>query len=407
MLSSLAIRDYRLYWIGMFVSLCGTWIQWTAQNWLVYDLSGSPFLLGLVVFVTHIPILLFSLFTGVIVDRKNKKNILLLTQAGFMVLAFILAIITQLRIVTVNAIMIIALFNGIIFSLDAPARLSIIVELVGKKNLLNAIALNSLAFHSARMIGPALGGLIIAYFSVAGCFFLNAVSFLAFIFVLLLIKPESTARNNNNHFMDDLKGGIRFIRNNPIYVVLMSIVGIVSFFGFSYVILMPIFAKDIFGMGPKGYGFLLSAGGIGSILAAIFLARLKDSKKQPQILLVSLFLFAFSMIAFSISRSFFLSCFILTFGGFSSLSIFTIVNSLIQSSVPDEYRGRVMSMFMLTFAGTIPFGSLLAGSLASLIGADKTVTFFGLSCLILFLILSKKLRSMKDNLSCIKNNFKH
>jgi len=385
----------------MFVSLCGTWIQWTAQNWLVYDLSGSSFLLGLVVFVTHIPIFLFSLFSGVVVDRKDKKNILLLTQTSFMFLAFILAIITHFRIVTVKAILIIALFNGIIFSLDAPARQSIIVELVGKKNLLNAIALNSLAFHSARMVGPAVGGILIAIISVAGCFYLNAISFLAFIFVLLLIKPKRPPRNSNNHFMHDLKSGVKFVKNNPIYIVLLSIVGIVSFFGFSYIVLMPVFARDIFRVGAKGYGFMLSAGGIGSILAAIFIARLKDLQKQPPILFVALFVFAFSLIAFSISRNFLISCAILVFGGFSSLGTFVIINSLIQASVPDEFRGRIMSMFMFTFAGTIPFGSLISGSLASVIGANRTITLFGTTCLVLFLLLSKKFKLIKAKLASV------
>ena len=276
----------------MFISLCGTWIQSAAQSWLVYDLSNSSFLLGLVVFVNHIPIFLFSLFSGVIVDRQNKRNLLIVTQTLFMILAFILAVLTQFKIVTVNSILLIALFNGIIFSLDAPARQAIIVEIVGKKNLLNAIALNSLAFNSARMIGPALGGIIIAGLSVAGCFYINAVSFLAFIFVLLVIKPMSAPKkDNNNHFIEDFKSGIRFVRNNPNYIILLSIIGTVSFFSFSYFVLMPVFAKDVFSVGAKGYGLLLSAGGIGSILAAMQLAGLKDEKKQINILFISIFLF--------------------------------------------------------------------------------------------------------------------
>ena len=380
----------------MFISLCGTWIQSAAQSWLVYDLSNSSFLLGLVVFVNHIPIFLFSLFSGVIVDRQNKRNLLIVTQTLFMILAFILAVLTQFKIVTVNSILLIALFNGIIFSLDAPARQAIIVEIVGKKNLLNAIALNSLAFNSARMIGPALGGIIIAGLSVAGCFYINAVSFLAFIFVLLVIKPMSAPKkDNNNHFIEDFKSGIRFVRNNPNYIILLSIIGTVSFFSFSYFVLMPVFAKDVFSVGAKGYGLLLSAGGIGSILAAMQLAGLKDEKKQINILFISIFLFTVSLIAFSFSHSFLLSCFILALGGYSSLSSMVVVNSLIQANVPDEFRGRVMSMFMLTFAGTVPFGSLAAGSLASLIGAEKTVTLLGIISFIIFLLLVKRIDRKK------------
>ena len=181
MFSSLNIRDFRIYLLGMFVSMCGTWIQVMVQNWLVFELSKSSFLLGFVGFISYSPILILSLFSGVLVDRFNKRKLLLFTQVSFMILAFALAVLTQSNIITVNFIIVISLMHGIILSLDAPARQSMIFELVGKKKILNAVALNSIAFHSARMLGPALAGIFVAIISIAGCFYLNAVSFFAFI----------------------------------------------------------------------------------------------------------------------------------------------------------------------------------------------------------------------------------
>ena len=392
MFSSFSIRDFRIYWIGMFVSLCGAWIQTMAQSWLVFELSNSSFLLGLVWFFSYLPIFLLSLFSGVLVDRINKKYLLLFTQVAFMGLAFLLAVFTQFEIVTVKFILIVAMLNGVILSLDAPARQSIVVELVGKQKILNAIALNSIAFHSARMLGPALAGIFIAAISIAGCFYINAISFLAFIIALLLIKPKHITRNNNNHFLVDLKSGIKFIMQNRIYLILISIVGIISLFGFSYVVLMPVFAKVILNLDVKGFGLLMSASGVGSLLAGLKLASLKESNKQPRFLVFSLYVFSFGLVIFALSKSFIFSILILVLIGFSSMSALVIINSMIQTMVPNEFRGRVMSIYILTFAGTIPFGSIVAGSLSQVIGVSNTLIVSGSLCFILFLFTNKVLK---------------
>ncbi len=394
MFSSLRIKDFRIYLVGMFISMCGTWIQAMVQNWLVFDLSQSSFLLGLVGFVTYSPIILLSLFSGVLVDRINKRYLMVFTQIAFMLLAFALAILTQFNIITVKLILVISLMNGIVLSLDAPARQAMVFELVGKEKILNAVALNSIAFHSARMVGPALAGILVAVISIAGCFYVNAVSFLAFIVVLLLIRPKHAAnQNNNNHFLQDLKGGINFIKANRIYLVLIAIVGSISLFGFSYSILLPVFAKNILGLQIKGYGLLMSASGIGSLLGGFMLASLKKPKSQLRILIFSLFTFAFSLIFFSLTKSLVVSVLILVLAGFSCLSSLAIINSLIQAMVPNEFRGRIMSIYMLVFIGTIPFGSLLAGTAAHSIGVSPTLFILGLACLILFLVLSRKIIS--------------
>ncbi|MDD5355872.1 MAG: MFS transporter [Candidatus Omnitrophica bacterium] len=394
MFSSFTIPDFRIYWIGMFISMCGTWMQIMAQSWLVFELSHSSFLLGLVGFVNSLPVFLFSLFSGVLVDRVNKKALLIIAQVISMCLAFLLAVVTQFNIVTVNFILLITMLNGIVLSLDAPARQSIIAELVGKKNILNGIALTSIGFHAARMLGPALAGIFIAAISVAGCFYINAVSFLAFIVALLLIKPKVVARNNNNSpFMEDLKGGVKFILKNKPYLILIIAMGVVSLFGLSYMILLPVFAKDILGLDSKGFGLLMSCSGVGSLLGGLVLANLKDPDKRVKFLIIALYMLSFSIIALALSDSFIVSAIILASIGFAILSSSVIINSVIQTMVPDEFRGRIMSIYVLTFAGTAPFGSIMAGSLAQVLGVRIAFGIMGLTCFGSFLALTPLMKT--------------
>ncbi|MDD5292460.1 MAG: MFS transporter, partial [Candidatus Omnitrophica bacterium] len=364
------------------------------QSWLVFELSHSSFLLGLVGFVNSLPVFLFSLFSGVLVDRVNKKALLIIAQVISMCLAFLLAVVTQFNIVTVNFILLITMLNGIVLSLDAPARQSIIAELVGKKNILNGIALTSIGFHAARMLGPALAGIFIAAISVAGCFYINAVSFLAFIVALLLIKPKVVARNNNNSpFMEDLKGGVKFILKNKPYLILIIAMGVVSLFGLSYMILLPVFAKDILGLDSKGFGLLMSCSGVGSLLGGLVLANLKDPDKRVKFLIIALYMLSFSIIALALSDSFIVSAIILASIGFAILSSSVIINSVIQTMVPDEFRGRIMSIYVLTFAGTAPFGSIMAGSLAQVLGVRIAFGIMGLTCFGSFLALTPLMKT--------------
>jgi MFS family permease len=353
-------------------------------------------MLGLVGFVSYLPVILLSLFSGVLLDRINKRLILIYTQIAFMILAFAIAVLTQFNLITVNLILWISLLNGVVLTLDAPARQAIVFELVGKEKILNAVALNSIAFHSARMVGPALVGILVAVISIAGCFYINAISFLAFIFALLLIKPKhTTSQNNDNHFIEDLRGGIDFIKRNRIYFILISSVGVISLFGFSYTVLLPVFAKIVLGQEIKGYGLLMSASGVGSLLGGLMLAGLSKPKSQIKILTFSLMSFAFSLIFFALARSLMVSIIALVLVGFFSLSSLAIINSLIQTMVPNEFRGRIMSIYMLVFIGMTPFGSLLAGSLAHSIGVSTTLLIMGLACLVSFLYLSKKIINNK------------
>lgn len=373
----------------MLVSLIGTWIQAVAQTWLVFELTNSALLLGVVGFLSTIPIFLLSLFGGVLADRMDKRNILIATQSAFMLLAFLLAALTQMKIIAPWQIMIIAVLNGIVMAFDAPGRQAVVVELVGKEHLFNAIVLNSVAFNSSRIIGPALAGVLVAYIGMSGCFYINGISFLAVIIALFLIKiNKNIATHKKNTALRDLKDGLIFIKNNRLILVLVTMVGIVSLFGVSYVILMPIFANDVLKVGVKGLALLMSSCGFGALLGALLLARLGDFKYKGKFLIVSYMVFSASLILFSISKVYLLSLIALAFIGGASVSAIALINTILQSNVPHMLRGRVMSVFMLTFAGIMPFGNLLAGSIASVLGVSFTVMISGIICAVFSVVIN-------------------
>ena len=381
----------------MFVSLVGTWIQSVAQSWLVFQLTNSAFLLGVVGFLGSIPIFVLSLFGGVLADRVNKRNILIFTQVFFMLLAFLLAFLTQFQLITPQQIMIIALLNGIIMAFDAPARQSIVVELVGKEHLFNAIVLNSVAFNSSRIIGPAIAGLLISAIGMSGCFYLNGISFLAVIIALFLIKlNKSPGAQNNQSALRDLKQGLVFISSDRLILALISMVSAVSLFGISYIILMPVFANDILRVGVKGLGILMSSAGLGALIGALALARLGDFKYKGKLLIWAVFSFACSLIVFSLSRNYPVAIVSLICVGCSSVTAIALINTLIQIKVPDEFRGRVMSLFMITFAGIMPFGNLISGTLAQAFGVSQALFFCGLTCMILFALINFLFTGLRD-----------
>ncbi len=389
MFSSLKVKNFRVYWLGMLVSLIGTWIQQVALSWLVFELTNSAFLLGIVGFLSSIPVLILSLFGGVLADRLNKRNILIITQTIFMLLAFVLAILTYFKAITPFQIMIIAVLNGIVMAFDAPARQSIVVELVGKPNLFNAIALNSVAFSSSRIIGPALAGILVASIGMSGCFYINGVSFLAVIAALYSIRiGHSHNTLKNNSALKDLKEGLKFIKNNRLMLALISMVGVISLFGVAHFILMPIFANDVLKVGVKGLGILMSGAGCGALVGALVLARLGDFKYKGKLLLSSAMMFSLSLIIFSLSKSYLLSIFALILIGFSSVIAIALVNTLLQTKVEDRFRGRVMGVFMITFAGMMPFGNLIAGSLAQTMGVSFAVMIGGVICTIFFMVVA-------------------
>ena len=398
MFSSLSVKEFRIYWFGMLISLVGSWIQTMALSWLVFQITSSAFLLGVVGFLGSIPVFFLSLFGGVLADRVNKRRILIVTQTVFMFLAFLLAVFTQFKLITVNQIMVIALLNGTVMAFDGPTRQSIVVELVGKQHLFNAIALNSVAFNSSRIIGPALAGILVAIVGMSGCFYVNGISFLAVIVALFLIRTgrESVSRKKTRA-LKELKEGLVFIKNNPDILILISMVGVVSLFGISYMILMPVFAEQVLKVGIKGMGMLMSSSGLGALAGALILARLGDFKHKGILLNASALVFSFALIVFAVSKFYLLSLLALVFIGATGVTSIALVNTIIQTKVGDEFRGRVMSVFMLTFAGFMPFGNLIAGSIAQRLGVSSCVLISGAICFAFFAavnILYPKIRHL-------------
>ncbi len=373
----------------MFISLTGTWIQIVAQSWLIFQLTKSAYLLGVVGFLGAFPIFLLSLFGGVIADRMNKRKILLCTQTLFMFLAFTLAVLTQTKIVTSSQIMVIAVLEGIVMAFDAPSRQAMVIELVGKEHLLNAIALNSVAFNSSRVIGPVLAGILVAAIGMSGCFYINAISFFATLFALLVIKINYKNKNDKlNSALMDVKAGLIFIKNNKRILALLLMVAVTSLFGFSYMILMPVFAQQVLGIGIKEFGYLMASAGIGALCAGLTLARLGNFKSKGKLLIVSCLLFSLALISFSIFKVYIISLIVLSaIGGFGVMST-ALINTLLQTMVEDEFRGRVMSAFMITFAGVIPFGNLLSGVIAQTWGVSCALFLSGVACFISFSLIN-------------------
>lgn len=391
MFSSLKVKEFRIYWVGMLISLVGTWIQSVAQSWLIFQLTRSAFLLGLVGFLGSIPIFFLTLLGGAVADRINKRTVLLFTQNAFMVLAFILATLTYLKFIRPWHIMLIAVLNGVVMAFDAPSRQAMVVELVGKQNLLNAIALNSAAFNSARSIGPALAGILVSGIGMSGCFYVNGLSFFAVIIALLLMKGNAVPRaNGKTFFFQDIAEGLRFIRGQENILILIVMVGIMSLFGISYMILMPLFADHILGVGVKGLGILMSAAGLGALGAALGLARLGDFKHKGRLLSISCLVFSGSLVLFALSSIYAVSLVALVIIGWSSVTAMSLINTLLQTLVPDEFRGRVMSGFMFTFAGIMPFGNLIGGSLAQMYGVSFAVMASGIICAVSYMVIIKR-----------------
>ena len=389
--SALRHRDFRLFWFGQLVSLSGTWMQHVAQGWLVYSLTKSPFYLGLVAASESLPILLFTLFGGIIADRFRKRNLLLMTQALSIVPALLLGILTNINLIGVWQVAMLAAFLGTVNAFDLPARQSFIIEMVGKGSLTNAIALNSAGFHGARMIGPVIAGITIAYIGLPACFYLNAISFFAVIIALSRIKARGEIIKNSNGIMKDIIEGIQYIKSKSEICRSIILIAVFSLAGMPFITLLPVFAGEIFRKGPEGFGFLVGATGAGALTAALLLAFRGDIKDKSRFISFSALCFSILLFIFSFSTNFYLSVVILVFIGWALVSFFATVNSFIQLSVPDNLRGRAMSVYTFVFLGTAPIGNSLMGTLADSIGTVRAVTIASVICLIAAISFSVKI----------------
>ena len=389
--SALHYRDFRLFWFGQLISLSGTWMQSVAQGWLVYSLTKSPFYLGLVAAAGSLPILLFTLAGGIVADRFRKRNLLLMTQALSIIPALVLGILTDFNLIAVWHVALMATLLGTVNAFDIPARQSFFIELVGRDNLMNAIALNSAAFNGARMIGPVIAGMTIAYIGLPSCFYLNALSFIAVIIALSKINIRGEIKESSNGFIRDFTEGIQFMKSKPEIYRIILLIAVFSLIGIPYITFLPVFAVEVFRTGPKGLGFLVSAAGTGALTAALSLAFKGDIKDKNRFMSISALCFSFSLFAFSLSKNFYLSIVILIFIGWGIVSFLATANSFIQLSVPDNLRGRAMSVYALVFLGTAPLGNSLLGVLADSFGTARAVSISAIFCIIASIIFSVKI----------------
>ena len=405
---SLRYRNYRLFFGGQSISLIGTWIQRIATPWLVYDLTKSVLLLGLVGFVGQIPTFLFSPIAGVLTDRWNRYNILITTQILSMLQAIILTWLVFSGRIQVWHIIVLSGFLGCINAFDVPARQSFVIQMVDRKeDLSNAIALNSSMVNGARLIGPSVAGVLIAATGEGVCFLLNALSYIFVIWSLLLMKVTPLDNiNGEKSVLKELAEGISYTFGfAPIrYIILL--LALVSLMGMPYTVLMPVFAKEIIHGGAHTFGFLMGASGMGALTGAFYLASRRNDEGLEKIIPQSAGVFGVGLIMFSFSHIYALSLVLMVITGFGMMLQMASSNTMLQSIVDDSKRGRVMSFFTMAIMGTAPFGSLLAGSSAKFMGAPYTVLIGGISCILGAFVFAWKLPEISEAIADNRKNRK-
>jgi len=355
---ALAHRNFRLFFLGQGVSLIGTWMQNVGQGWLVLELTNSPFYVGLVSALGSLGVLLLTIYAGVVVDRTNKHRLVVLTQTLSMLPAFALAALVWSRTVAVWHVAALAAFLGVVNAFDIPARQAFIVDLAGKDDLMNAIALNSSAFNAARVIGPAVAGVLIGALGVGACFFLNGVSYLAVIAGLLAMRlPRYVPGPPAGSAWAGLSEAVAFIRGDRRIATIVVLMAVLSIFGFSYLVMMPVFARQVLHRGAAGYGLMMTAVGIGALIGALAVGLL--------------------LVAFALSTSYVVSVALLALTGGAMIVNNALANTMIQEIVPDRLRGRVMGFYSFVFVGLAPLGSLEVGTLAERIGTPAAVALGG------------------------------
>jgi MFS family permease len=380
---ALGHRNYRLYFSGQLISLIGTWMQTVAQAWLVLRLTNSPFMLGVVSFASYTPILLTGLFAGVVVDHVDRRRLIVATQTVLMCSALTLAGLTWWHLVRVEYVIILAALNGLVSSFDMPGRQSFVVEMVGREDLPNAIALNSMMFNGARAIGPAIAGLLLAGVGESGCFFVNGLSFLAVIWSLLEMDLPRRARTSFGAAMlARVREGLSYVRHHDATFYLLLLVAINSGFAVPFTVLVPVFARDLLHGGARGYGFLLTAQGVGAVIGALVMASSAgESKRLRQNLIFGIFCMAAAVMTFGLSRWMALSMAAQLFVGAGLMNYMATTNTLLQLFVSDELRGRVMSIYTLSFIGMAPIGSLEVGFIGQHVSPRVAVFICGLVAL--------------------------
>jgi len=379
-------RNYRLYFAGQSISLIGTWMQKTAIPWVIYIETHSIFMLGLTTFATQFPSFLFSLFGGVVSDRYNRYKVLLTTQVLSLIQALLLTVLILLNHYTVWEILVVSILLGIINAFDVPARQALVYDMVDDKNdLANAIALNSSMVNLAKIAGPPLAGIILEEFGAGICFLLNAVSFLAVIISLLLMKfNKPIPHNKSKKVIGELTEGLTYLKNTPSIGLIILFLGIMSLLVLPYNTLLPVYAKVIFKGNASTFGYLSGCIGLGAIGGTLFLASLKPGADLKKILLIATLILGIGLILFSHTTNFVFACIFAVVSGFGMMAQVTVSNTIIQTTVSPEMRGRIISYFAMAFFGMLPVGALLIGSLSTRIGAPDTLLAEGVASVIIF-----------------------
>jgi MFS family permease len=389
-LHPLTTKNFGMIWAGAFLSNIGLWIQIVAQGWQVLQLTNSALLLGLVTFVATLPNLILSIFGGVIADKWNRRHLLIVAQTVYMVTAILPGILTTLGVITVWDILLIALANGLFSAVGFPAWQTFISDLAPDGELKQSIALNSMQFNLSRVIGPAIGGLSIGVFGIAGSYYLNGLSYVAVIIPLVLMRyePRQHPKQEQQSIWKNLATGLLYVKKRPALQVLLSLQFMIAFFVFPYGTLLPIFARDIFRTGSIGLGVLNAVAGIGALLGAILLVALTERLRQPiQALLVLCLVGGSASVIFALIPTQLFALPVLIALGISTVMSTTLTNTAIQSATPDEVRGRVISIWITIAFGLAPFGNLLAGAIAQIYGAPLTLAVGGLLCITIATVL--------------------
>jgi MFS family permease len=377
-------RNYRLFFSGQTVSLVGTWITRIATSWLVYRLTHSVFLLGIVGFFGQIPTLLLAPFAGVLVDRWNRHRILVITQVLSMLQSVALAVLTFAGIITVVDILILQMVQGIINAFDTPARQAFVVEMVADRaDLPNAIALNSSMVNASRIIGPSVGGAVIAAFGEAWCFTIDAVSYVAVLASLLAMRLDwAPARGAGKKMLEELRSGFRYAGRFPPARDALLLIALVATMGMPYTVLMPAIAANVLHGGPHTLGYLMTSSGCGALAGAFYLASRRTILGLGRVMVMATTAFGVGLVVFSLSRVLWLSLLVLPVVGGGMMVEMASTNTILQTIVGDEMRGRLMSFYAMAFLGTAPLGSLMAGFVADRIGPMNTITIGGVACIV-------------------------
>ena len=399
-------RDFRVLWFGACASSIGTWMQSLAENWLVLSLTASAFFLGLDAFLQQLPIMLFTLIGGVVADRHDRRLTLLASQWVQLATAAALAVLVYFRLIEVWHILLLSFITGTAQAFGGPAYQSLIPSLVGKQDLTNAIALNSIQFNVARMVGPLLAGATLAAFkrggiddmtAYAACFSLNALSFLLVIMSLMSLHIKHLAARHTHNMMAELRQGLSFVRKERSIMALMVLGAATTFFGIPMLTLLPVFAKDVFGSGVEGYSALLAFSGAGAVAGSMVVAWLGRFSRMGLMTLLVQVVFGVMITLLALNRSLYLSYVLLFVSGMALMIVLSCITSLVQLIAPNEMRGRVMSIYLVAFRGGMPLGSLVSGYIASVTSAPTVLTLNGIAMLAVsafFLLKNKEIRAL-------------